>query len=109
MQNAADNEGLAFAREGFCDRLYRDDGSLTPRTEKGALIEDPDAAAQQAVSLAAGEVISGSGKRLKFEVDTLCIHGDEPGAVDLATAVRNALHHAGFTLSPMAPTRQSQS
>ena len=52
MQKAADREGLAFAREGFCDRLYREDGSLTPRSEKGAVIDDPEAAAKQALRLA---------------------------------------------------------
>ena len=102
MQKAADAEGLAFAREGFCDRLYREDGSLTPRSEKGAVIDDPVAAAKQALLLAReGEVVTGAGATIKLEVDTLCIHGDVPGAVPVAAAVRRALESAGIELEAM--------
>ena len=105
MEKAADKEGLAFAREGFCDRLYRDDGSLTPRSEKGAVIDDPETAAKQALSMAReGEVVTGSGARIKLETDTLCIHGDEPGAVAVAAAVRRALERAGVELRAMTPS-----
>jgi UPF0271 protein len=105
MQKAADKEGLAFAREGFCDRLYRDDGSLTPRSEKGAVIDDPVAAAKQALLLAReSEVVTGTGARIKLEVDTLCIHGDAPGAVPVAAAVRRALESAGIELQAMMPS-----
>ena len=108
MQKAADREGLAFAREGFCDRLYREDGSLTPRSEKGAVIDNPEAAAKQALRLAReSEVVTGTGARIELEVDTLCIHGDEPGAVAVATAVRRALESAGIELRPlMASSRR---
>jgi UPF0271 protein len=102
MQKAADAHGLAFAREGFCDRLYRDDGSLMPRSVKGAVIGDPALAAAQALRFARdGEVVTASGATLKLEVDTLCVHGDEPAAVSVARAVRNALKGAGVTLAPM--------
>ncbi len=102
MQKAAESEGLAFAREGYCDRLYRDDGSLTPRSEKGAVIGDPEAAALQALRIARdGEVVSGTGARLKLTADTLCIHGDEAGAAAVASAVRRALEAAGISLKPM--------
>ncbi len=105
MQKAAAKEGLAFACEGFCDRLYRNDGSLTPRSEKGAVIGDPEAAALQALRLAReGEVVTGTGRRLKLEVDTLCVHGDEPGAVAVASAVRRALEDGGIELLPMTPS-----
>jgi UPF0271 protein len=108
MQMAADKEGLAFAREGFCDRLYRDDGSLTPRSEKGAVIDDPEAAAKQALRLAReGEAVTATGATIKLEADTLCIHGDEPAAVMVAAAVRRALERAGIELSPlMASSRR---
>ncbi len=103
MEKAADNAGLAFAREGFCDRLYRDDGSLTPRSEQGAVIDDPEAAAKQALHLAGeGEVLTGTGARIKLQVDTLCIHGDEPGAVAVAAAVRRALEGARIELRPLS-------
>src|SRR5208337_111440 len=96
-----------FAREGFCDRLYRDDGSLTPRSEKGAVIDDPEAAAKQALRLAReSEVVTGTGARIKLEVDTLCIHGDEPGAVAVAAAVRRALESAGIELRAVTALRQ---
>lgn len=72
--------GLAYAREGFADRATRADGTLVPRTEPGALIADPAQAAERARTLAS------SG-----EVDTICVHGDTPGAVAIARAVRAAL------------------
>jgi UPF0271 protein len=106
LQKAAEKEGLVFAREGFCDRLYRDDGSLTPRSEKGAVIDDPDAAALQALRLARdGEAVSGTGARVRLAVDTLCVHGDEPGAVAVARAVRRALEAADIQLAPMRERR----
>jgi UPF0271 protein len=102
LEKAAEREGLAFAREGFCDRLYSDDGTLTPRSQPGAVITDPKAAAAQALRLAQdGEIVSASGARLKLQVDTLCVHGDEPAAVEVARAVRSTLEAAGLKLAPM--------
>jgi UPF0271 protein len=102
MHKAAERQGLAFAREGFCDRIYRDDGSLMPRSVQGAVIGDPGVAAAQALRFARdGEVVTASGSTLKLKVDTLCVHGDEPAAVSVASAVRSALEGAGITLAPM--------
>ena len=102
MQKAAEAQGLAFAREGFCDRLYRDDGSLMPRSVKGAVIGDAGMAAAQALRFARdGEVVTASGATLRLQVDTLCVHGDEPAAVNVARAVRSALDGAGITLAPI--------
>jgi len=98
MQRAAERAGLRFAREGFCDRLYADDGSLMPRTAPGAVLKEPGSAAMQAVALAEGAVVAASGKTIPLEVDTLCIHGDEPAAVEVAKAVRAALSAAGISL-----------
>jgi UPF0271 protein len=69
------------------------------------VIDDPETAAKQALSMASeGEVVTGSGARIKLETDTLCIHGDESGAVAVAAAVRRALENAGIELRPlMAP------
>lgn len=72
--------GLPFLREGFADRGTRSDGSLVPRGEPGALIEDPAAAAKRAVDLA---------KAKRF--DTVCVHGDTPQSLTIARAVRAAL------------------
>ncbi len=103
MQKAADKEGLAYAREGFCDRLYRDDGSLMPRPAACAVIHDPAAAAAQALRLAQeSEVVAASGARLKMQVDTLCVHGEEPAAAGVARAVRSALEGAGVALAGLA-------
>lgn len=76
--------GARYAREGFADRAYRADGSLVPRSEPGALVTDPDACAKQALLLA------GAGT-----LETLCVHGDTPGAVAVASRVRDALLQAG--------------
>ncbi|MGO9546401.1 MAG: LamB/YcsF family protein [Rhodomicrobium sp.] len=102
MQKAAERQGLAFAREGFCDRLYREDGSLMPRSVAGSVIADPTAAAAQGLRLARDrELVTASGARIKLHVDTLCVHGDEPGAIAVATAVRGALESAGVELVPI--------
>jgi len=80
LADAAAFDRLAYAREGFADRAYDERGGLVPRDRPGALIEDPALAAAQAVRLAE------SG-----EIETICVHGDTPGAVAIAKAVRAAL------------------
>jgi UPF0271 protein len=80
LARAAARAALIFAREGFADRATRDDGSLVPRGEPGALVLDPGAAAARATALAAAG-----------DTDTICVHGDTPGAVAVARAVRAAL------------------
>jgi 5-oxoprolinase (ATP-hydrolysing) subunit A len=85
LADEARSRGLAYAREGFADRAYRPDGSLVPRTEAGALLTQVQACVRQAIALAS------SGR-----VETLCLHGDTPGALDLARAVRGALEQAGL-------------
>ncbi|MGI8614492.1 MAG: LamB/YcsF family protein [Nocardioidaceae bacterium] len=77
--------GLAVVPEGFADRAYAADGTLLPRDEPGAVLDDPEAIAQQAVALALAE-----------EVQSLCVHGDSPAAVESAAAVRAALTAAGL-------------
>ena len=91
MRRAAEAEGLRFAAEGFADRAYEEDGSLRPRTMPEAVITDPRAAALQAVAIARDG-----------EVDTLCLHGDNPSALANARAVRAALEAAGLALRPLA-------
>jgi UPF0271 protein len=87
---AAHRAGLPVYREGFADRLMLPDGSLAPRGGAGALL-NPSLAAQQAVSLAQ------SGR-----YDTICVHGDTPGAGHVASAVRAALRQAGIKTAPLA-------
>lgn len=81
----AEAAGRTVFREGFPDRGYAADGRLLPRSAAGALVEDPDRVVAQAVVLAAS-------------VDSVCLHGDSPGAVGHALAVRRSLQDAGFAL-----------
>jgi UPF0271 protein len=78
LRDAAGARSLRYASEGFADRRMRDDGTLVPRSEPGALITDPAAAAAQATALAA-------------RVDTICVHADTPGSLAIAGAVHQAL------------------
>lgn len=100
LVEAGRNTGLAVQREGFCDRLYASDGSLTPRSEAGAVIENVDAAVAQAVSIATrGEAIAGDGAKVRIEADTLCVHGDRADAAMFAERLRHALEHAGVRIA----------
>ena len=96
-------DGVEAMEEGFCDRAYRPDGGLVERGEAGAVLHDPDEAAAQSRSLARGAVAALDGSVLTLWVDTLCIHGDSPGAVAIATAVRAAL--ADLDIDVAAPAR----
>jgi UPF0271 protein len=89
--------GLAVAEEAFIDRAYAADGSLVPRSQPGAVIADPQAAAERAVRLVReGSVESVDGGVVRLHADTLCIHGDGPDPAGLARAVREALGRAGI-------------
>lgn len=88
--------GIPCLAEAFADRVYEADGSLRSRRLPGALREDPAAAAAQAVGIAGrGQVTASDGTVLPLRADTLCIHGDTPGAAAIARAVREALAAAG--------------
>ena len=95
--------GLRVAHEAFADRSYESDGSLTPRHESGAVIDDIDLAIAQALDLARGEgVATRQGGRLSLRSDTLCVHGDRPDAGVFARRLREALVKAGITVAAMA-------
>ena len=92
--------GLRVQREGFCDRRYRADGSLTPRSETGAVIEDIDAAVAQAVSIAtARETTAGDETKVHIEADSLCVHGDRANAATFAERLHRALADAGVQIA----------
>lgn len=96
---AAQAAGLKAASEVFADRSYQDDGSLTPRTQAGAMIEDVDQAVAQVVRMVKeGKVRSQSGKDVPVQADTLCIHGDQPNALVFASGIRRALVAAGISI-----------
>ena len=93
--------GMKAAREGFIDRAYEPDGTLRLRTIAGALVTDPAAAAAQALAfLRDGGVTATDGSFLKLEVDTLCVHGDTPGAPEIVRAVREAFAAAKVKVAP---------
>jgi UPF0271 protein len=101
MRTAAEDEGLRFAAEAFADRVYESDGSLRSRRLSGSVIPDPATAAQQAVRIARdGVVVASDGAEVPLEAQTLCLHGDTPGAFAIALAVRGALETAGIALAP---------
>ena len=95
--------GLNVALEGFADRAYEPDGSLTPRSHAGAVIHDLDVVAERAVRLIVSrEVVATDGSTLVMHVDTICVHGDTPGAATLARAIRSGLERAGVTVAAVA-------
>lgn len=99
MARAAAAAGLPFIREGFVDRAYEPDGTLRSRTLPGAMVLDPARAAAQALGFVEdGGVRAGDGSFLALTVDTLCLHGDSPGAVEIASAVRRAFDRAGIAV-----------
>ncbi|MGU3538188.1 LamB/YcsF family protein [Methylobacterium sp. A54F] len=102
-ERAALDEGLATVREVYADRAYADDGQLASRALPGSVLSDADAAAAHVLRMVEdGAVTTLSGRRLPLAVDTVCVHGDSPGAVAMARAVRAALEAAGHTLAPFA-------
>ena len=106
MEKAAQELGLPLAREGFCDRLYDDDGNLTSRKVPGAVLHDADEIRDRVVRMVGDdEIVSRTGKRLKVRLDTLCLHGDEPSAVIAARAVRHGLEAAGVQIVTLPEMR----
>ena len=92
--------GLRVAHEAFADRRYEAHGSLTPRREPGAVIEDVEAAVTQAVKIATrGKVDIRTGGMLELRADTLCVHGDRPDAGTFAQRLRQALESAGAVVA----------
>lgn len=104
FQDAANAAGLRFAAEAFADRGYLPNGRLVPRRDGGALVTDVDSVVRRAVRFATqGDVEATDGTIVPVNPQSLCLHGDTPGAVQLATAVRRALLDAGVRLRPFTP------
>jgi UPF0271 protein len=101
---AATTAGLTTVAEAFADRGYQADGSLVPRSEPGALVTDPAAVARRVVRMVTdGRVAATDGTDVALDVRSVCLHGDSPGAVAMAGAVRTALTEAGVAVAPFAP------
>ena len=92
--------GLRTVAEAFADRAYRPDGQLVSRREKGAVLHDPNQIAERvATMVASGRVTAADGSTIDVEVESVCVHGDSPGAVEIATAVRKRLLADGVELA----------
>jgi UPF0271 protein len=104
LATVADRSGLRVVAEGYADRAYRADGTLVPRGQPGAVLSDVDTVVARAFRLAtSGEVETPDGTLISSTVDSLCLHGDTPGAVELTRQVREALLAAGVRLAPFVP------
>jgi 5-oxoprolinase (ATP-hydrolysing) subunit A len=104
LLTAADKMGLRTVRETFADRGYDNSGQLLPRDAPGALVTDLAAVAERAVRMAVkGEVVTDDGSVVLVTSESICVHGDTPGAVEIARSVRTALEAAGVELAPFAP------
>lgn len=103
---AAERAGLRIADEIYADRAYTKHGRLKPRRESGAVIEDIDMAIDRArMMIAEGALITEDGERLKTSIDSICVHGDTPHAIEMARRLRIALEDANFALRAFAHPR----
>lgn len=104
MSRAAENLEVRVAREVFADRNYMPDGSLVPRGRPDALLHDPEEAANRVFGmLRDNKVRAIDGSEVRVEVDTICLHGDTPGAVEFARQLRFALHQMGVVVAAVRP------
>jgi 5-oxoprolinase (ATP-hydrolysing) subunit A len=95
--------GLRVVPEGFADRAYEADGSLTSRSHAGAVIHDTHAVVRRAVRMAVdGQVATSDGSDVDLQVETICTHGDTPGAKELTRAIRDGLERAGIRVAPIS-------
>jgi 5-oxoprolinase (ATP-hydrolysing) subunit A len=98
----ADAAGIRVVFEAFPDRAYTPDGKLAPRKLPGAVITDPEKAAEQALRMAReGRVIAIDGTAIEMEVQTLCVHGDNPSALHHVRMIRQALEAAGLQIASL--------
>jgi 5-oxoprolinase (ATP-hydrolysing) subunit A len=100
----AEQAGLSAVTEAFADRGYTAQATLVPRSQPGALLHDPEEVSQRMVSmLMTGRMRSVDGADVAVSARSICVHGDSPGAVAMAVAVRKALAEAGVEIRPFAP------
>lgn len=103
LLSAAAGAGLRAVPEAFADRAYTAQGTLVPRREPGAVLEEPDEVVTRAVRIASGGgVAAADGTQVRIAARSLCVHGDTPGAAQLAARVRRALEAAGLRVAAFA-------
>ncbi|WP_020664559.1 LamB/YcsF family protein [Amycolatopsis benzoatilytica] len=101
MLRAAQAAGVPAYAEAFADRAYTPEGRLVSRKLPGAVLYDADDVAARALTMATtGEVVDAEGGKLSLRADSLCVHGDTPGAVELARRIRDSLTESGVKLRP---------
>ena len=102
LLSAGERAGLRVAAEVFADRAYESDGSLVPRTRPGSVIHDPNEVVSRAIRMVRDRaVVAIDGSLVQLRADTICVHGDTPGAADLARQVRRGLEAAGIAVGPL--------
>ena len=103
LATAAAERGLQVAIVGIADRAYQDDGTLVPRSQPGAVIHDAAVIVARTVRMVCeGLIQTVSGSNIAIQADTVLLHGDNPGAVELARLIRSELIAAGVTIAPLA-------
>ncbi|MCX7827643.1 MAG: LamB/YcsF family protein [Thermanaerothrix sp.] len=102
LQEAAKELSVPFAGEAFADRAYQPDGTLVPRSQQGAVIHDPVLASQRAVEMVLhGRVTADDGSTVAIKAQSICVHGDTKGAVEMAIKIRESLDAAGVEIRPI--------
>ena len=103
LLRAGEAAGLRVAAEVFADRAYEADGSLASRQKPGSVLHDAGAVVARSIRMVCDrEVVALDGSTIRLEADTICLHGDTPGAAALASAVRHGLEAAGITVRALA-------
>ena len=103
MIDAAERAGIRSVSEAFVDRAYRNDGTLMPRTQSGAVLTDVETIADRALRMIdTGQVSAADGSVITIRVESLCAHGDGPDAVAIVRSVRMRLESAGVIVAPFA-------
>lgn len=99
MLEAGREVGLKVASEVFADRAYLEDGNLVPRRQEGAVIHDKDLAIKRVIGMVTqGKVESITGKEIEIKADSICVHGDNPSALEFVSNIRTELQKNGVEI-----------
>jgi len=105
MRRMGEELGLKVVYEAFPDRAYTPDGTLVPRSQPNAVILDPDKVARRALDMAKGFVIAVDGTQIQLEAQTLCVHGDNPAAINLVKTIRQVLGKNNIDVKSMGESQ----